>query len=134
MRVPDAPPSLQPVTNLFIFPPVLNSTHSRLLSPEQEPEEHWSELLASLKKRPSAPVAEAPKQKKQNTVIHATKPAPVPKNVLNADKLTVQGKRIRKAPGMREVVPLTVNANGKPLYKTHKPALCKKVKGKENVW
>ncbi|KAG5349944.1 hypothetical protein C0989_001159 [Termitomyces sp. Mn162] len=118
MRVPDTPLSLQPATNLFIFPPVFDSTHSHLLSPEQEPEEHWSGLLASLKKCPSAPVAETPKQKKQKTAIHATKPAPC----------------IQKAPGMREVVPLTVNANGKPLYKTHKPALCKKVKGKENMW
>ncbi|KAG6875439.1 hypothetical protein C0992_003823 [Termitomyces sp. T32_za158] len=104
--------------------------HSRLTNPES-----GNELLASLKRHPSVPAAKAPKQKKQKT----TKAILVPKNVSNSqsnqESLIITAKRVWKSTGTKEVIPLTVDADGKPLPRTTcKLAPRKKGKGKENAW
>ncbi|KAG6882780.1 hypothetical protein C0992_010677, partial [Termitomyces sp. T32_za158] len=132
--LPLDPLASQPVpaaTDAFIFPATAMSydqplhsvdiPHSRLTSPVQETE-NWSQLLAGLKKRPVPALPESQKKK-------AAEPKNPSKTMMTEG--SVLGKRVRKPCGTKEVIPLTVDTNGKPLNAS-KSASGKK--GKENVW
>ncbi|KAG6914349.1 hypothetical protein DXG01_000900 [Tephrocybe rancida] len=129
--VQPAAPAASTSTDDFIFPPALFSSPApaSLDTGDEGDEGEWSELLSGLKKRLAPPPAKEPKAKKQKKIKAPSNTTELQttgdttkskkaralklKNPPAAEETTGRVKHVRRAPGTKEVVPLTVSEDGK---------------------